>query len=194
MRALDELCTAALSSPPSQPAIEFEKRWISWGEMRRVSDRLGQLIDASGAGDHAKLAFVARNRPSAIAAFLGMLAKGCSVRMVYPFQSAQAIARELERIKPALVVADAGDYSDAIFKTLEANGVAAIALEDMNASACVGFERTRHCGNKAPPPCVEILTSGTTGPAQTLLARLRDDCAAYRRHQGSARGTQGHPG
>jgi long-chain acyl-CoA synthetase len=164
MRALDELCSAALSTPPSQPAIEFEKHWISWGEMRLLADRLSEIIDASGAAKHAKVALVARNRPSAIAAFLGILAKGYSVRMVYPFQSGQAIAHELERINPALVVADADDFADPILETLTATGAAAIALKEMDAYACPGLETTRHTDSNSMPPGVEILTSGTTGP------------------------------
>ena len=164
MRALEEMCRAALSSPPSRPAIEFEKRWITWGEISRLADRLGELIDASDAAEHAKIAFVARNSPSAIAAFLGMLAKRCSLRMVYPFQSPQALARELERAEPSLVVAEANDYAAPILDLLQARGIAAIALQtEMDANACPGLERTRHTGDN-PPPRVEILTSGTTGP------------------------------
>ena len=163
MTALEATCRAALSSPGSQQAIEFEGNWITWGEIRRVTDRLEKLIDASGAGEHAKVAFVARNSPSSLAAFLGLLAKRCSVRMIYPFQSPGATVRELEQIKPALVVADAGDYADPILASLEASGTAAISLHEMDAAACAGLERTRHTSGE-PAPRVEILTSGTTGP------------------------------
>ncbi|MFT5483529.1 MAG: long-chain acyl-CoA synthetase [Halieaceae bacterium] len=171
MKALDELCSVALSSPSGQPAIEFEKKWITWGELKRLADQVTQLIDASGAGAHVKVAFVARNRPSAIAAFLGLLAEGCSVRMVYPFQSTQALAYELERIKPAIVVADAGDYAEVILQTLKTTGSAAIALDGMNASACAGLEMTRHTQDNPGPPCIEILTSGTTGPPKPFSLR-----------------------
>lgn len=163
MKALEDMCRAALSSPPSRQAIEFEKKWVTWGQISRLADRLGELIEASGAGEPAKVAFVARNSPGSIAAFLGMLANRCSLRMVYPFQSPQAIARELERVKPALVVAEADDYAAPILEMLEASGVAAIALQEMEANACPGLERTRHTGDNSPPR-VEILTSGTTGP------------------------------
>ena len=164
MKPLAELCQAALSSPSAAPAIEYDKRWVNWGEIRLLADRLGELIDTCNTGTHAKVALVARNRPSAIAAFLGLLAKGCSVRMVYPFQSAQALAQELGRINPALVVADGGDYTDVILETLKATGTAAIALNEMDASACAGLEITQHTADTLGSPAVEILTSGTTGP------------------------------
>lgn len=164
MKPLETLCSAALSSPPSQQAIEFEQHWTTWGELRALADQLHQLIKASGAGDHAKVAFVARNRPSAMGAFLALLAAGCSIRMVYPFQSAQALAHELEQIDPALVVADGDDYADILLDTLRARGTGAIALNEMRAAACSGLEVTRHTQNNPLPPSVDVLTSGTTGP------------------------------
>ncbi|MCK9563553.1 MAG: acyl--CoA ligase [Bacteroidales bacterium] len=160
---LEELTRRALSQAPSLPAIEFEKRWITWGEMRHVADRLGALIDASGAGASPKIAFVARNRPSALAAFLGMLARSCSVRMLYPFQSAEAIAREIRRIDPAIVVAAEEDYAEPIFAALREQGIAAVSLSDMDAAPRPGFEHTRHRDDSASPPTIDILTSGTTG-------------------------------
>ena len=163
MKALDQLCRAALSSPPSQPAIEFEQHWVSWGEMRLLADQLATLIDSSGSGQHPQVAFVARNRPAAIAAFLGMLEKGCSVRMVYPFQSAQAIAQELERINPAMVIADAEDYAESIIKSLKSIGAVAIALQDMETFIYAGLNTAPQARNNPGPPSVEILTSGTTG-------------------------------
>ena len=69
-----------------------------------------------------------RNRPSAVAAFLGMLAGARTVRMVYAFQSAAGIARDLARLEPAVVVAAAEDFSPEVRDALRARGAAAIAL------------------------------------------------------------------
>ena len=164
MASLDQLCAAALSHPGSQPAIEFEQHWINWGEVRHLAERLVALLDASGAGAGAKVAFVARNRPSALAALLGMLAQRCSIRMVYPFQSAAALASDLERIAPAVVVADGEDYSDAVVTILQSCGAAGIALRDMDATAVAGCARTRPPDDSNSPVQIEVLTSGTTGP------------------------------
>lgn len=163
MNTLDQLSSAALSADPAQPAIEFDHQWISWGEMRKVAQRLNELIDASGARANGKIAFVARNRPSALAAFLGMLEKRRSIRMVYPFQSGQAIAREIERINPAVLVAADEDYCEPIFSALREAGGAAIALTEMAATCCSGFEKAGARTDTATAPQIEILTSGTTG-------------------------------
>ena len=161
---LEQLCARALNRPEAEPAIEFQGRWISWGELRRVARRLGELIDASGAGTSPRVVLVARNRPSAVAAFLGLLVKRCPVRMAYPFQSSEALATELAAIRPALVVAAAEDFSDPVCTVIKANGGAAISLQEMDASAVPGLIHATRREQTATPLQIEILTSGTTGP------------------------------
>src|SRR4030088_3174492 len=98
---LPELSGRALAREASQPIIEFEGRWVTWGEMRHVTERLDSFLDASGAPPGAPVALVARNRPSSVAALLGLIAASHSIRMVHPFQSPAAMARDVERLKPS---------------------------------------------------------------------------------------------
>lgn len=164
--SLAERCARALALPASQPAIEFNKQWIAWGEIRHVADRLGASIDASGSPARAPIAFVPRNRPSAIAALLALLARGEHVRMIYAFQSPAAIARDLTRLRPAVVIAAAEDFADDVLAALLEIGAVGIALREMDADSVAGFERFRGAPPQAVtgPPRIEILTSGTTGP------------------------------
>jgi acyl-coenzyme A synthetase/AMP-(fatty) acid ligase len=166
MSGLEVLAAHALVRDAAQPAIEFERQWVRWGEIRQVADRLSALIDTSGAGAYAPVAFVPRNRPSAVAALLGLIAKGRTVRMIYAFQSATALARDVERLKPAILVAAAEDYSEELISVLREQGTAAIALKEMDAAALPGFERSQRPAEAqgSSPSQVEILTSGTTGP------------------------------
>lgn len=166
MTGLAELSAQALAREADQPAIEFEGRWLHWGDMRRVADQLRASIEASGAGPSAPVVFIPRNRPSAIAAMLGLIAASRTVKMIYAFQSAAGIARDVERLKPAVVVAAAEDFSNELISALRALGVAAIALREMDAAAVPGLARSQRPPDpQAPaPPQIEILTSGTTGP------------------------------
>jgi long-chain acyl-CoA synthetase len=166
MNELQQYTVNALARDPSRQAIEFEKRWITWGELRKVADRIGALLDASGVDANASIAFVPRNRPSAIATLLGLLVKGRSIRMLYAFQSATALARDVERIKPAMIIAAAEDYSEELLAVLRAEGTAAIALTEMDAVAVAGLEQSRRPADPqaSTQPRIEILTSGTTGP------------------------------
>ena len=164
MASLDQRCVAALARDTAQPAIEFDKQWVTWGEVRHLAECLSQRLDASGINEGTTIALVARNRPSSLAALLGLLARRCSIRMVYPFQSAEALAKDLVHIAPTLVVADAQDYSDVVSSALLDSGIAGIALRNMEAVAVPGLEHCSDPGVTQTHPVVEILTSGTTGP------------------------------
>ena len=166
MTGLAQLSERALAREATEPAIEFEGRWLHWGEMRQVADQLRASIDACGAGPSAPIVLMPRNRPSAIAAMLGLIAASRTVKMIYAFQSAAGIARDIERLKPAVVVAAAEDFSAELLTVLRTLDVAAIALEEMDARAVPGLERIRRPpdAQATAAPQIEILTSGTTGP------------------------------
>ena len=191
---LEDLASRTLARDAAQPAIEFEKRWISWGDMRRVADRVATLIEASGAGPSSPVAFVPHSRPSAVAALLGLIAHGRTVQMIYAFQSSAGIARDIGRVDPALVVAHAEDFTPEVLAALRASGAAAIELTEMAAAPVPGFEAVTRPPETgvASQPEIQILTSGTTGPpkrfalgyntiatysagANTLSASFQDD-------------------
>jgi long-chain acyl-CoA synthetase len=163
---LDQMCRAALARDPAQPAIEFAEQWVCWGQIRQVADHLHALFQQSGIDAGSSIVFVPRNRPSAVAAFLGMLAHGRTVRMVYAFQSAAGIARDLAGLEPAMVVAAAEDFTPEVRHVLLARGAAGIALAEMYVTPVDGLERPRAGATTAyslPQPEIQILTSGTTG-------------------------------
>jgi long-chain acyl-CoA synthetase len=171
--SLDELSARALGREASLPAIEFGDHWFDWGAMRRVAERLAKLIAASGAAAGAPVAFVPRNRPSAFAALLALIANKHTIRMIYAFQSAGGIGRDVERLNPAVIVAAAEDFSEGLIELLRARGIAAISICEMDAAAIPGLERSHNAGNIDLPqqPRIEILTSGTTGPPKQFAIR-----------------------
>jgi long-chain acyl-CoA synthetase len=162
---LEELSARALVREPSQPIIEFNRRWITWGEMRHVAERVRAILEASRMQPRAPVALVARNRPSSVAALLGLIARGHTIRMVHPFQSAAAMARDLEKFNPAAFVGSASDFTPDVCSVLGGLGSAAIEIADMGATAALGLEYRPRPGRAGPEsPQIEILTSGTTGP------------------------------
>ncbi len=162
--SLERICSDALQRYSSERAIQFEEQWYSWESVRYVASKLGQLIRDSGVGENPVVAFVARNRPSALAAFLGLLRSGCTLRMVYPFQSAEALSNELSSIAPALVVADKSDLSQIVVESIKEYQGVVVALTEMDAEVMTGCERTSRKELGAAKPQIILLTSGTTGP------------------------------
>lgn len=162
---LARMCAEALARDPACEAIEFAGEWVCWGQMRELVEQLGALLEQSGCLAGAPIAFVAHNRPSAAAALLGLLGQGRTVHMVYGFQTAAGIARDLERLELAAVVAASEVFSPEVVDVLREKRAAAIALSNLTASAVPGLEvSTSDTSTGHRPSELQILTSGTTGP------------------------------
>lgn len=171
---LADMIRQALARDGDRPAIEFESRWTSWGDLADMAAKVEQLLQASGAGPRSPVAFVPRNRPSSIATLLALLAAGRTVRMIYPFQSAAVIAREIARLEVAVAVLDRIDLAAPVVDTLAQEGIAGIVLGDDAIEPLAGAERALDvaAARKGPDaPLLEILTSGTTGPPKQFPIR-----------------------
>lgn len=161
---LDALAQSALARDPSLPALEFEQRVYHWGELQQAATQLQAALAASGAGAHQPVAFIPRNRPVAVAALIGLIAARRSIQMVYAFQTPAAIAQNLSRLEPAVVVAHASELQGEVLSWLDSQGVAAIVLEELSARALPGRERSqRTAAGTEQAPQIHVLTSGTTG-------------------------------
>lgn len=160
---LSRLSAAVLNLPAATAAIEFDRRWFTWGELREIARATTDLIQESGSPRDARIVLVAKNRPSAVAAYLGLMEQQYSFRMVYPFQSAVAMAREIEQIRPSVVIAAEEQFTDEFRVALGRLGIAGIGLTALDAVAVAGLERASIDSVKSLSPSIEIHTSGTTG-------------------------------
>lgn len=164
--SLETLAARALERDPAMRAIEYAGRWYDWGEVTQLARGLARRLAETGAARDAPIGFVGRNRPSALAALLGLIAESRTVQMIYPFQSQAALARDIDRLESAVLIAAADDLGEPVVAALARNGGAAIALDEMEVRALPGLERSRRTGtaDAQPEPQIQILTSGTTGP------------------------------
>ncbi len=165
MTSLEQLCANALAGDRRQAAIEYQGQWISWGKLQQTAAGVTRLLASGGVGRGDLVALIAHNQPAAIASFLALLAAGYSVRMVYPFQSLQAIAGDLTAIKPAAVVAASDDLAEPVRSVIHAQDMVAVGLEGMDPVDLGSCRGSRTSSGAAPAPRIEILTSGTTGKA-----------------------------
>jgi long-chain acyl-CoA synthetase len=171
---LSEMIRRALARDADKPAIEFEGRWHTWGALSRDADQIVDLLANSGIPNNAPIAFVPRNKPSSIAALLGLLASGRTVRMIYAFQSPEGLAREIVRLSPAAVILDSMDLTAFTSQTLALEGIVGVVLAEDAIHRVAGAEVARaDVARRIGPdePLIEILTSGTTGPPKQFPIR-----------------------
>ncbi|WP_439134264.1 class I adenylate-forming enzyme family protein [Pseudomaricurvus sp.] len=164
MKTLQQLCADALLRDSQRPAIEFENTWYHWGDLARVGNQLLELLTDCGLADDAPVTFVPRNCPSALAGLTALMSKGRNIHMLYAFQSAASLARQIEEQKPSVVIAASRDFAPEVIETLTQFGIAGIAIDDMQAQLVSGCE-TAHQQSQSThdEPYIQILTSGTTG-------------------------------
>jgi len=160
VNALAELCRQTLAREGA--AIRFEGQWIGSAQVRRIAASLEAALDAAGIAPGAPIAFAPRNSPASLAGFLPLLARGHVVRMVYPFQSQEALAAALVSLESAAVIAERADCTPLLRARLQKAGQGLIVLDAEGAEL---IERgVPPSAASAPVPRIEILTSGTTGP------------------------------
>src|SRR5690242_2966808 len=84
-------------------AIEFNGRWWTWDEVRRVHERLGDLLQRALPETDVAVGIAIRNRPAHVSAFWSLLAQGRPASFINPFRPAAAVADEIGRLGLAAV-------------------------------------------------------------------------------------------
>jgi long-chain acyl-CoA synthetase len=170
-----EQLRANLRDHAADRAIEFEGRWITWGDVARYGDAVVALLDAAGCPPSAKVGIIIRNRLAHAAAVVGLLAHRRSISFVYPFLPAGTILENIENLGAAAILADDQDWPSFAQAAGEA-GCAGVSLGGIDqAPAFVpGLEAcTRTVFDDAlPHGGIEVLSSGTTGTPKRIAMAL----------------------
>lgn len=189
MNALEQLTRKALALDSARQAIEWREQWFTWGDLRRVAEQVEQLLDASGADPKAPVALLPRNYPGSIGALFGIICARRHIQMIHVYQSGEGVARDIARLRPAVVIAMASDFGPELQAVLAAEGMAGIAIDGLDAAPLEGFARsTDQFAAIEGEPQFELLTSGTTGPPKQF--RLSYAMLAEHMVQNNIFGTQ----
>lgn len=158
-KQLKQYAQEILGDSTADLAIDFEGQAFSRAEFNAKALALqSQLISRVGGGG-STIALIAHNHPDCIAAFVAALSHELNVRMVFPFQSSAAIAREIRDIDCEALVAMSSALDAEVLAACRESGKAAICIDEPGRSEgeCrAGIERCDEL-------YIEILTSGTTG-------------------------------
>lgn len=184
--SLDQWAELALQRPADIPAIEFDKVWVCWGELQHLATNLREQLAQQQVYAGANVALIARNHPACVAAFVGLIAAELNIRMIYPFQSSTGIAREVEELKPAAVIALTEDLGNEVTSAARHCDSCAIALSWPGVELVNGRASSEQLAGDTESLAIEILTSGTTGKpkpfkvsydmlARHMLAGLKPD-------------------
>ena len=153
-----------LTLDPQEPAIQYDGRWSSWGEVDHLATQLGGLAVTHG-GDCPRVAILLRNSPAHVAALLGVLRAGGTVVVVNPARGDARTREDLAALALPVVIGAAEDISALV---IPAPATAVVTIGDLNSPV-----RVRAAAAPIPDPgrpgvAVWMLTSGTTGPPKRV--------------------------
>lgn len=160
----DSLATG-LDAYRDQPFIEFARKWYSGNEITQFIEQVSVVLRDAGVGPDEPVGIVVRNRVAHAAAILGFIASRRPVVMIYSYQSAAAIARDVESLSLPAILADIDDWTPELNGAVHAAGSAGVSLSGEPLG--VGTIAARQPGSRHDPTLeqsgLHILTSGTTG-------------------------------
>jgi acyl-coenzyme A synthetase/AMP-(fatty) acid ligase len=166
---MDRFCaalSAGLNSYGAAPCLEFERTWYSGNDITDYIASVEDHLVRAGIAPGEPVGVVVRNRVPHAAVILGFIAAGRPVAMIYSYQAAESIARDITALRLPAILADRQDWSAPVRRAATQIGAAGLALipEPLTVET---VSRRRQVSEVRPDPALKaglhILTSGTTG-------------------------------
>jgi acyl-coenzyme A synthetase/AMP-(fatty) acid ligase len=163
---LADVAADTLALPADTNAVQFHKKWITWGRMKATAEAVEAALTAAGVPINARVAMVIRTRPGFLAALIGLISKKRTIVMVHAYQAPAALATDIQRKTPAAVICVDQDWSPEVKAAVKQMGAAGITLGEgiEGAQRVPGLEKVHGEIVTSPEPQIILLTSGTTGP------------------------------
>jgi len=161
---LSQRIGSVLSIDGSAPAIEFDGRWRSWGDLASTVDSIVSVLPEPGT----PVGVVLRSRPVPVGLLLGVLrAEGCVVA-INPQRGLERTRQDIAELDLPFIAGEPRDLGSLVG---DRPGSAVISATDLGQ----GFDVTQsaHPRDIRPHPgiAVRMLTSGTTGPPKRVDLR-----------------------
>jgi len=174
LNALSLRIGATLRNGGDRPAVEFEEVWSSWRHLQALAEALDARLKARAPGAR-RVGLIARNRPTVLAAMLGLIATGRSIVMIHGAQSPERLAAEMAALRLAAVIAEPSYWSPLAAEAAREAGSLQVILPDQLGAPIMAGEPPSAPADGAgdPQTALELLSSGTTGPPKRIPIRWR---------------------
>lgn len=177
MSYLSDQLQGVLAIDAEADVIEYQKKWLTWGALKRQVDAVGALLDSLGLGQGSRIGIMIQNRPDSIAALLAAVARDACIVSINPLLPEDRLKADLAGLKLPVIIAEPSDFDrDGVVELLRKAGTAGIVVEPMLDGAHRHEELREITGDdlilEQPDTFIEMLTSGTTGiPKRIPLKR-----------------------
>lgn len=171
MSRLKGMIGSVMTLDPAAPAIEFQHRWYSWGDLTRIIHALDALLLARGFGAGVRIAGILRNTPEIAALIVGVITTDRCVVTLNPMLPDDKLSDDIRNLAAPVVVGLRQDWERPQVRAAARDaGVLALEIVDdaddpvrVLLEAGAGDFRTDASGVG-----IEMLTSGTTGTPKRI--------------------------
>lgn len=179
MSQLADLVRGVMRVDPAAPAMEYQGRWWTWGDIDALIENIDQALTAAGIGPGVRVGGLLRNRPQVAALLLGVVTGKRCVVTLNPSLPDDRLASDILGLKPPVVIGMAEDWArPALVEAVRRIGAVALRLPAEPGGAVTVVEGLSAAGGadlnwNAPGIGVEMLTSGTTGAPKRVPLKAR---------------------
>lgn len=169
-----------MSMAPEEPALLYDDVWITWQQEVDLSDVIELQLTGQKIDRRSPVALIVRNRPSGVAALLGLLINGRRPVLISPIQPPRAIAEAVGHLSVEAVLADAEDWTPELHQTVTSSGSAGWALDQFGGELTSTVRALRDVSKTAAgfvvseETAIVVSTSGTTGPPKPIEVSWED--------------------
>lgn len=179
---LSERLAAIPRIDPDAPALEFEGRWYTWGQLDATMSGVAAQVPEAGT----QVGIILRNRPEHVGALLGVLRAGGCVVTINPHRGLERTREDVAALALDVVAGSDGDLRNFVVAGVRTR----LGLRELGEKPVVSVDP----GNPADAPrlpgvAVRMLTSGTTGPPKRvelgfdLLEKVLSGAKHYERNK-----------
>ena len=156
---LRQRIAAVLDLVPDAPAIEYDGRWSTYGQIGTLAGQIATSVSGRG-----QVGMLLRNRPAHVAAFLGVILAGGSVVVINPSRGDDRTKADIVALGLPVLIGDADDLARLVGPS---SGATVISICDLDTEPQTVSDGTWRDAVK-PDVAVRMLTSGTTGPPKRI--------------------------
>ena len=151
MHPLRRRIADVLTLQPDAEAIEYDGQWSSWREVAGLANRIAAIGES-------EVGMLLRNKPTHVAAFLGVLLGGGTVVTINPSRGDDRTRADIAALSLPVVIGEPIDLASLVL-----DGPALIPISDLD-----GAPQVPAGGTGRNDVAVRMLTSGTTGPPKRI--------------------------
>jgi long-chain acyl-CoA synthetase len=147
--------------------LQCDGHWVTWGQVRALSERIDRELAAAGCGSGGRVAVVLGNRMESVAALIAIFRADRTLVTISPLQPAERLSADLVASGADYVLAPESLWREKAFADAVVE-LGATAFSVDGTEVAIRTKATREPREGDPAIAIEMPTSGTTGPAKRV--------------------------